>query len=905
MNNDVYSKLDIFNFNYNEDVENRIGYTVGKSIVDNQERFVSNISLNSNTENFSETFRQLLRLPNSIDVRTIAIDYRLLTKETVQYLKEAYEDGVIAGIRITPDNYVLTEEIANMFNDEAFRNFIISVDYVSENIPVESTPADIRIQEGLCKIERIIYQGENEIHDNTNIHITRKLSGEEISRLAIKISNGSYQNIIVDFYDPGYYREFLQELSYSNIPENVEIRFLANPLYDQPECYEELDSILPNKIRIQYNSCNDLNNSYREEPYTEGARYYSDIEASGETTLTNYCEMVKMIDEIVTHLEKEKYSQLEMIAYVHDYFKQNFIYDPDFETTKHSDNADLDKVFRKDRMICEGFSNLYSAILRRAGVLCFTYGTDDHQKNIVRVIDDKYKVDNLAIIDPTWDLGAEDNQNSFNNFLLPIDNDLYSSEPEVINIPTSLVMASPDYYAYIDNSNPVYATDPLGYGVRMLQLMGLTHGDRQFQTTEEMLEFYKLALSNSYLKDKIPYDKIVGAVQKVRENENRYSTQQEEYIDHDEMSNALQARGNSYYVSPAIKLFGPPEQIVDVGLYQSAIRNYDETFTNEHTQASIYSKPRKRNANETIEEYRNYLKEFYDRTFYQEQNSEVEGEKSMEDTQEELNEYEVDAMPVSEIVMYRDIDDSGRIFVSKQVFDRFHLIPPKYEVTIGDDLVVYELSSGAAVDILNNANNSYAPYIIRFVYIELEEKIIPYNDDISKLDDKGELKDVNDSVMPYNDAVSVLDSNGQYKNIASDINQIEDPIIPIEEPIIPAEEEVVVEQPITAKDLLNEDEYIPGTDLKKPRKRGDYETEEEYVKYLEGYYDGIFGEKNKNEDKPIFDLLNDNLIPGTNFERPRVRGIYESDQEYVKYLEDYYNSIFPEEKEAEGPTYIR
>lgn len=883
MNTEELMKIDIFNFGYNEFEENRMGYTVGTSIIDQSERFVANVSLNPNTDDFLESFRQLLRFSSSIDVRTLGIDYRLLTNETVQYLKEAYEDGLISGIRITPDNYVLTNNVAQMFNDEAFRNFIIAVDYVENGVQTDALETDVRVQEGICKIEKIIYQKGTEIHDNTNIHLTKKLNSNEIARLTNMIRNGSYQNIILDFYDPGYYRDFLTELSYANIPEEVEIRLLANPLYDQTECFTDLNKILPNKIRVLYNTCNDLNESYTEEPYTEGARYYSDIEASGETTLDNYCEMVKMIDEIVSHMEKEKYSPLEMIAYVHDYFKENFIYDPDFETVAHSENADLDKVFKKDRMVCEGFSNLYSAILRRAGVLCFTYGTDNHQKNIVRVKDEKYGVDSIALIDPTNDLAIDNNKNNFQHFLLPIDNDLYASEAEVISIPTSLTMASPDYYAYIGNSNPVYATDPLGYGIRMLQLMGLTHGDRQFQTEMELQEFYKTALANSYLTDKIPYDKIVGAVQKVRDKEHKYSTQQEEYEDHDEISNALQTRGNSYYIAPAIKLWGPPEATVDVDLYAARINNYDIRFTNSKDQPSQYQKPRRKNENETIEEYRNYLKEYYDKTFYHRENEVQEGEKNMEEVQEEIKEYEVDSTPVSEIVMYRDIEDSGRIFVSKSVFDRFHLIPPRYEVTIGEDEVVYELSPGAAVDILNNANNAYSPYIIRFVYIELEEKIIPYDENVSKLDDKGELKDTQDEVIPYNNAVSILDSNAGYKNV-------DNVIMPVEDQVVEQAEQKQVNQ---------DDNLIPGTDLQKPRPRGIKETEEEYVKYLEGYYDGIFGEKNQTEDKPIFDLLNDNLIPGTNFEKPRVRGIYESDEEYVAYLEEYYNSIFQGETQEE------
>lgn len=42
------------------------------------------------------------------------------------------------------------------------------------------------------------------------------------------------------------------------------------------------------------------------------------------------------------------------------------------------------------------------------------------------------------------------------------------------------------------------------------------------------------------------------------------------------------------------------------------------------------------------------------------------------------------------------------------------------------------------------------------------------------------------------------------------------------------------------------DEYIPGTSIRKPRFRGDYESDEEYVDYLENYYNRYFPQANVN-----------------------------------------------------------
>lgn len=52
------------------------------------------------------------------------------------------------------------------------------------------------------------------------------------------------------------------------------------------------------------------------------------------------------------------------------------------------------------------------------------------------------------------------------------------------------------------------------------------------------------------------------------------------------------------------------------------------------------------------------------------------------------------------------------------------------------------------------------------------------------------------------------------------------------------------------------DEFIPGTNIKKPRGREAYETDEEYVAYLEEYYNSVFPPKQDNND----DLLKDRIV---------------------------------------------
>lgn len=955
----LFEKLDTFVFNYTEGESILNGYVVGKSLEDNRERFIGRVSLNPTDQ---ESFSYLLSLPCSIEERTLLMDYRILTDEIVEVLQDAYQKGIIAGIRITPSNIPLSKEIFDRFNKREFYHFMIAVDSLSDEIKNRGNYLDIREQHGLCEIEHISYQnGEEEDHEN--IHITRKLTEEEIHNLVVLIRQHSYQKIIVDFYDPPYYKELLECLKKENITDQITITFLANPLYDELTCYEDLSKIVKNKIEIHYNTCNDLNSFYREEPHTEGVRYYSDIEASGITDSDNYQEMLKMFDEIIEYMEQKEYSPLEKMVYLTDYFKKNFIYDPDYENTLHAENANLDKVFRKDRMICEGFSNLYSAILRRAGILCFTYGTDDHQKNIVRLVDSKYGIDNLAIIDPTFDLDKENNRNVFKNFLIPIDSDLFANiqdeygstpVPSVIDIPTSLEMATEYYNAFIEESNPVYATDPIGYAIRMLQLMGL--GDGKIPTTpEERVEFYKSALARTKLKDKIPYQKIAEAVEKVREKEGEYHSFAEKRKDRVELEENLKNRGYEHLFAPQICLLDKTP--IEVPLYQPSV---DVDFVEMKPQSMTLSRPRKQKENETNEEYSRYLLEFYDTMFYRK----YEEAEDMSKPKEELEEYEiveekdkVQTPEVDEIVIYRDKDDINRTFVNEAVLRRFSLAIPPYKLVLDTKEEIYEIEESEAIFIIQHANNPYDPYTIRFQSFDFDNEL---HDTYEHMDNK---KKTIDEVVIYRDvhdsgrafvtedvlkrfqletpsrrvllgestvyeidpiqAINIINNSNNsyapysihYMNIEFDTEYympydesistvVEDPMpyndrvsTVVEDPM-PYNERVstIVEDPMPYNESIStvEDEsLIPGTNFKKPRARKPYETDEHYVAYLEGYYDSLFGEQETPEPVKV------EKTPGKDYDKPRVRGNHETDDEYVDYLEEYYNSIFGEEEQEE------
>ena len=65
--------------------------------------------------------------------------------------------------------------------------------------------------------------------------------------------------------------------------------------------------------------------------------------------------------------------------------------------------------------------------------------------------------------------------------------------------------------------------------------------------------------------------------------------------------------------------------------------------------------------------------------------------------------------------------------------------------------------------------------------------------------------------------------------------------------------------------------------------------------------DEYLSKHNNEEKKEIYEeeksFDNSKYIPGTNILKPRDRGIFETDEQYVKYLEEYYDKAFPNYKE--------
>lgn len=177
--------------------------------------------------------------------------------------------------------------------------------------------------------------------------------------------------------------------------------------------------------------------------------------------------------------------------------------------------------------------------------------------------------------------------------------------------------------------------------------------------------------------------------------------------------------------------------------------------------------------------------------------------------------------------IFRDIEDPDRAFVTLDVLERFQLAVPQHRVQIGDSMV-YEIDSVDAINIINNRNNRFAPYQVHYVNLQFEQQ-------------------------PHLDKVEALEHLVE-EGISPDINLRER----------------------TTKNIV-------------PRSKRPDETDEDYVVFLEGFYDALYGRGELSEKE--YRIKPHTQEPDATT-KSNTNTTDQTDEEYVDYLRDYYNNLF-------------
>ena len=196
------------------------------------------------------------------------------------------------------------------------------------------------------------------------------------------------------------------------------------------------------------------------------------------------------------------------------------------------------------------------------------------------------------------------------------------------------------------------------------------------------------------------------------------------------------------------------------------------------------------------------------------------------------------------ITFFRDSNYPEKIFVRENVFDRFNIFEVGERVFV-DGALCYEVDPKDAEDILNNQKNDYSPYIVEFVdtHIKQYESVMPYSENVMDYQEKimpyEEKENVieHEEVMPYSERVMPYYEKEKVMSYTENAMPYSERVMPYEGRVRDNKEEAKEEV------VADNNEYIPGTNFKMPRVREVNETDEEYIKYLKNYYDKIFGNK--------------------------------------------------------------
>ena len=492
---------------------------------------------NIHTEEEKQAFLEILKSCSFSPCLSIDAIY-LNNPEVMEAIKNS---DTIREIRIINEGYKITRDVFNQFRN---KNIAIVCDEASEDLEEEIRKGllyNLHLQKGIYKREFNLFRGNS----NYGFFIDRELTDSELNTFVSEVNKvAEYYSAIVSLrvYDPKKYKNFISRLQMAGLNDNVTIQFLGNPLYDKEEDYKGLDALSNNPISIIYDTCSDMIDQYQTEPFTVDNSHCSELEGGGTTTFDSYFHTIKMLSEQERHIKEKDYSPLETMVYGYRYLQQNYAYDPNIDETdaiSYLTNRQLDAVANRKTIVCVGYATLYSALMRRCGLPVFRYATDEHVRNIGRLVDPKYGIDAIGVIDPTWDCSSFENgrfveKDNFNYFMFsPKQIDRLDS---YVTIPYSLVIdndAQIDSFPYSDCYKPLpryfsaVSRDPIevyrdpiyfpeGYASTMLELMGFDLS--KISSPEEYKEFLR-SLNKTSIFNRVQSETIGEAYKKVIETE--------------------------------------------------------------------------------------------------------------------------------------------------------------------------------------------------------------------------------------------------------------------------------------------------------------------------------------------------------------------------------------------------
>ena len=128
-------------------------------------------------------------------------------------------------------------------------------------------------------------------------------------------------------------------------------------------------------------------------------------------SLSDYIAMRETLDYYKSLIEEANLSNFEKLIYAYDLIK-SFEYQEVEEGNDLSTSRQIHSIVREGKIVCVGYATFLSELLKELDIESYAISTmaplkdntvAGHERNLVRLKDDKYKIDGVYALDSTWD----------------------------------------------------------------------------------------------------------------------------------------------------------------------------------------------------------------------------------------------------------------------------------------------------------------------------------------------------------------------------------------------------------------------------------------------------------------------------------------------------------------------
>ena len=241
-------------------------------------------------------------------------------------------------------------------------------------------------------------------------------------------------------------------------------------------------------------------------------------EYGGDIDINTLYNTSCQINYITNKIKKYNLSPLEKVIMVYDIVKNNF-YHKEEENENYLISRSLDNVLNSDYIVCVGYIAIINAMLKNLNInarsiICKTK-KEKHCRSIIHLVDKKYNIDGVYVLDPTWDSkksNLNDTIDKYNYFLMPIEIAEKTALTElmpIINMSLSdLVLLENDFDDSIcTNEEKMIKRIKMQYYLEMLFLLT---GNDNYENFIQNICVYEFLSDKDKEKIKYTYDDMIN-----------------------------------------------------------------------------------------------------------------------------------------------------------------------------------------------------------------------------------------------------------------------------------------------------------------------------------------------------------------------------------------------------------